>query len=278
MELDSEVNELQDEFPLHHSRARKWSRYIGDVETIKQEVGQNAPENYVDLILEREAAIATLRKRKNELDNELISPLRRWRQDRRESLGCGSRGLLREELFQEYNRRCEVVRSYLFSKDDELKKAQYKLSECNHQLTKIYVTYLEDQPTKLDTKKKRIIELKRSFPYLRASDNLVADVVDTTHSYAQQIKYLPDVGIRDRQVPTQLRNRTLKRDNHACVRCDSTNDLEAHHIIPRRDGGPDSLENMATLCNDCHTEIHRNTKYDTKSEFWQEYAHEENRP
>lgn len=32
--------------------------------------------------------------------------------------------------------------------------------------------------------------------------------------------------------------------------------LVCHHIIPIADGGPDTLENTATLCSDCHRDWH----------------------
>lgn len=46
----------------------------------------------------------------------------------------------------------------------------------------------------------------------------------------------------------------LRRDSHTCQRCGSTdNQLDVHHIIPRRDGGSDDLENLKTLCSYiCH--------------------------
>lgn len=59
----------------------------------------------------------------------------------------------------------------------------------------------------------------------------------------------------------------MARDNYACRVCgkstfspvDSSSDfdkihfqLEVHHIIPRKDGGSDSFENLITLCEQCH--------------------------
>jgi hypothetical protein len=271
-ELDPEISELQDEFSLHESRATEWFRHIGDVETCQREVGKNGPAGYVDLILKREAAITTLKERRNELKSELISPLMEWRRDLRTSQYAGSEDTGSRDLFQEYVRRSKIVRSELFPRDEELQEAKYTLSKIDQQLSDIYSSYLTTQSTEFDTKKERIIELKRSFPYLRASDDLMAEVVDTTQTYSQQITVSSDGEIRDRQVPTQLRNRTLERDDHTCVNCGATDSLEAHHIIPRCEGGPDTLKNMATLCSECHTAVHGNIPYDTTREFWREYA------
>lgn len=50
-----------------------------------------------------------------------------------------------------------------------------------------------------------------------------------------------------------LRMECIKRDKGVCQICQrpKTN-LEAHHIIPMAKHGEDSLENLVTLCQDCH--------------------------
>ena len=56
----------------------------------------------------------------------------------------------------------------------------------------------------------------------------------------------------------KLRRSTIVRDNYCCQRCDKqflTEDLDAHHIIPRADGGADDLTNLLTLCSECHDSI-----------------------
>lgn len=53
----------------------------------------------------------------------------------------------------------------------------------------------------------------------------------------------------------KLRRDCFKRDNYTCIRCDNrnrVNDLQAHHVIPRDEGGANSLSNLVTICNDCH--------------------------
>ena len=54
--------------------------------------------------------------------------------------------------------------------------------------------------------------------------------------------------------------RVLWRDNYTCQRCGTHPEgsgpgwqqLEAHHIIPRNEGGTDDDENLITLCVSCH--------------------------
>jgi hypothetical protein len=44
----------------------------------------------------------------------------------------------------------------------------------------------------------------------------------------------------------------LKRDEHKCQWCGSSQVMEVHHIIPRRAGGSDHPHNLVTLCHACH--------------------------
>ena len=49
----------------------------------------------------------------------------------------------------------------------------------------------------------------------------------------------------------RIRSRVLTRDQHTCQRCG----LEAthvDHIIPRRLGGDDSMDNLQALCKQCN--------------------------
>lgn len=57
------------------------------------------------------------------------------------------------------------------------------------------------------------------------------------------------------------RRRVLDRDGHACRFCGIDDDdhrdeygrgLHAHHVVPKRDGGPDRPENLITVCESCH--------------------------
>lgn len=58
-------------------------------------------------------------------------------------------------------------------------------------------------------------------------------------------------------MPQALQQACFKRDNWTCVKCGyegtpRAGDLHADHIIPREEGGPDTLENLQTLCVPCH--------------------------
>lgn len=52
------------------------------------------------------------------------------------------------------------------------------------------------------------------------------------------------------------RTLALERDDYKCCHCGSTENLEVHHIKHRSDGGTDELDNLITLCAECHMKEH----------------------
>jgi len=54
----------------------------------------------------------------------------------------------------------------------------------------------------------------------------------------------------------QLRDECIKRDHGYCMvegcKIHGRKNVNAHHIMPRRSGGPDILSNLITLCNRHH--------------------------
>jgi len=70
----------------------------------------------------------------------------------------------------------------------------------------------------------------------------------------------------DRGIPDPVRGRVLMRDEHKCRNCGwnhalwNASDprfLELHHIKHHKAGGDNSEDNLITLCNICHDEVHR---------------------
>lgn len=60
-----------------------------------------------------------------------------------------------------------------------------------------------------------------------------------------------------------LRKECIIRDGNRCNICkkDISTDVrsaEVHHTIPEANGGPNTLENLVTLCHNCHSNIHLN--------------------
>ena len=56
----------------------------------------------------------------------------------------------------------------------------------------------------------------------------------------------------------RLRIRGLERDRWKCQCCGSSVNLQVHHLRYRGRLGPDVLDNLVTLCADCHYQEHRN--------------------
>ena len=55
----------------------------------------------------------------------------------------------------------------------------------------------------------------------------------------------------------ELRKAALYRDKYICQGCGQSGvPLDAHHIIPLSRGGNNWLNNLISLCRDCHTRIH----------------------
>ena len=58
-------------------------------------------------------------------------------------------------------------------------------------------------------------------------------------------------------ISNQTRRAVYRRDGWRCALCDSTQYLQIHHVVPRGKGGPvDNMQNMITLCSDCHALAH----------------------
>jgi len=71
----------------------------------------------------------------------------------------------------------------------------------------------------------------------------------------------------------KLARKAFERDDFTCQKCKTQDKtakiLEAHHIIPLVFGGKDELENLITLCSDCHHFA------PNKKEEFEEYMKEE---
>ena len=71
----------------------------------------------------------------------------------------------------------------------------------------------------------------------------------------------------DRHIPDLVRVAVLTRDGFECTECgwarsdidpaDPRKLLELHHVKHHREKGETSEENLITLCNVCHDQVHR---------------------
>lgn len=53
------------------------------------------------------------------------------------------------------------------------------------------------------------------------------------------------------------RQKVLWRDYYTCQHCSSKEKLEAHHIVEKSRGGTNRVNNGITLCEDCHSSLHK---------------------
>ena len=54
----------------------------------------------------------------------------------------------------------------------------------------------------------------------------------------------------------ELKTVVLDRDGWKCQCCGSSENLQVHHLLHRSRLGPDELENLITLCANCHRRQH----------------------
>lgn len=54
-------------------------------------------------------------------------------------------------------------------------------------------------------------------------------------------------------IPTEVRAQVYARDGHVCLHCGSREDLSLDHVHPWSLGGPDTVENLQTLCRTCNS-------------------------
>lgn len=57
-------------------------------------------------------------------------------------------------------------------------------------------------------------------------------------------------------IDKETRARVYKRDGYRCALCDDSRRIQAHHVVFRSQGGPDTEMNLITLCPRCHAAAH----------------------
>ena len=53
-------------------------------------------------------------------------------------------------------------------------------------------------------------------------------------------------------LPKEITDALYKRDGWKCRHCKSRNGLHPHHVVFQSHGGKDELNNLLTLCAECH--------------------------
>ena len=50
-----------------------------------------------------------------------------------------------------------------------------------------------------------------------------------------------------------------------CINCETTKNIEYHHIVPLKNGGTNKLTNIVPICEECHYKAHDRSSFNTKN-------------
>ncbi|MBC8458255.1 MAG: RRXRR domain-containing protein, partial [Deltaproteobacteria bacterium] len=123
-------------------------------------------------------------------------------------------------------------------------------------------------PPTIKQKKQAILRVvKKLSKYIRFDKIVLEDVAIDIRVLTEGRKLYEWQYQHSNRLDENLRKATLMRDEYTCQMCGAEDTvLQAHHIIPTRDSGPDSIHNLITLCLDCHDKVTDN-EYEYKDQF-----------
>lgn len=169
---------------------------------------------------------------------------------------------------------------------DEYQRLTNEISKLEKQLDEVWELAADIIVDEESNKKENIGRIWAAFGE-DISNRRVAEAVGCHAQYPGRLTFDPDSNTvdykehvqrrKDNQVRSELRQEILKRDGKACVRCGAQSDehdLKIHHIDPVDNEGPAIRENLATLCEDCHSTAHDARGagavfYKSTTGFWQ---------
>jgi hypothetical protein len=124
---------------------------------------------------------------------------------------------------------------------------------------KILVLNADFQPINMTSFKKGY-----KLVYKGKAEVVVSDEKDEAFFFAtysikpKVIRLLQYIYLPHRRLNLSKQN-IFKRDKHACVYCESRENLTLDHVLPRSRGGKNTWENLVTCCSKC------NSKKDNKT-------------
>lgn len=68
-----------------------------------------------------------------------------------------------------------------------------------------------------------------------------------------ELRGVPAYDVNKRQINRIVAAKIFERDGFRCRYCGSCADLSIDHIVPKRNGGNDSVENLVTCCRSCNS-------------------------
>lgn len=58
-----------------------------------------------------------------------------------------------------------------------------------------------------------------------------------------------------RKIPYDVAQEVKERDAFQCQWCETEDQLTIHHILERKNGGDEDINNLITLCAPCHRQV-----------------------
>lgn len=96
---------------------------------------------------------------------------------------------------------------------------------------------------------------KQSKPIAPTVTNLASFLpIPTTYTKTQYVEYSTYILSEDWNTKRKSR---LAKDNYQCAICGTGKNLSVHHITYERLGS-ERLDDLITLCKDCHKQVHKN--------------------
>ena len=128
-----------------------------------------------------------------------------------------------------------------------------KLCEVEYENRKIRNELQNDLKEKIiNGEDKEIVNILSDIVYLKIYEIITksnfAEINNGIHNKTIDYWNLSDV-------PSNVREFVLERDNYKCQICESKNKLHIHHITKRCSGGDHNPDNLVTLCSSCHRYI-----------------------
>jgi hypothetical protein len=116
----------------------------------------------------------------------------------------------------------------------------------------------------------KISDYQRRIRQLRTEEGYAISTLNTGRPDLKPGEYVladaePVSESHDRHIPYEVQERVFARDENSCRCCGGapgawTNAgsyvLQLHHVEHHKAGGPNNVENLLTVCNVCHVEIH----------------------
>ena len=113
--------------------------------------------------------------------------------------------------------------------------------------------------------------MKRGGPLKRNARLTARSSLKTKKGLSSKRKALKKKGSRAEREEAELarfRKEVRDRDGWRCRRCGSDFRPNAHHVLPKGRGGPNTRENGVTLCggdDGCHMRVHRHEVADWRA-------------